>query len=255
MAVLRDLDHKDMVRKEKEEEKNTLESFIYAVKNKMMDAEEAVAEVTTEEQREELSTELTDTEDWLYDEGDDVDAVTYRKRKNKIADMNDAIMLRVSEMTDRPAAVEVAHELLANFTGVVKRWEEEKPQITEEERQEVTDKITKIHDWLDEKEAEQAALSAHDVPAFTSAQVPPKFKSLQSMVSRLAKRPKPTPKIEATLNTTNATDDGSMVDEEPHADSEEEEGAEKTADDEQVGGDDDDDDDDDFFDLDGMSDL
>merc|ERR1711957_962014 len=59
-----------------EEAKNKLESYFYSVKNKLIDDEENVAKISTEEQREELRKLSMEAEDWLFDEGDTADIET-----------------------------------------------------------------------------------------------------------------------------------------------------------------------------------
>ena len=50
---------------------NTLEQFCYTTKDRMREDEETIAAVTTEEQRQELETKLSENEEWLYEDGFD----------------------------------------------------------------------------------------------------------------------------------------------------------------------------------------
>merc|ERR1712157_435889 len=67
---------KDKALQELEEMKNKLESYIYYIKNKLSDKEEEIAKVSTEEQRTALHELASSTEDWLYEDGYDVDLET-----------------------------------------------------------------------------------------------------------------------------------------------------------------------------------
>jgi len=88
------------------EAKNGLESFIIDTRDKIGD--EAMEQVSTEEERESLRTQFNELEDWLYGDGMSLDAKEYTKRKKELSAQTSPIFLRFSEMTDRPAAVEAA---------------------------------------------------------------------------------------------------------------------------------------------------
>merc|ERR1711957_388467 len=137
------------------------------------------------------------------------------------------ILFRTSEMSARPEAIEALQVKLTKVEDLVKKWETTHPQITEEERSEVLAKVATTKAWIEENTAEQDKKESHEEPAFSSSEVPKQAKSLQGLVKRLSKKPKP--KVEKSNTTdTNSTDDtdatesSEKVDEDEKSDGDEE---------------------------------
>jgi hypothetical protein len=199
---LAELARKDKERIMLEEAKNNLESYIYKVKNKLMDDEENIAKISTEEQREELSKLSMEAEDWLFDEGDTAPLETIKAKLEGLSSPAEKIWFRLSEMTKRPEAVKDLREKLTEIETKFNKWVSDKEYITEEEKSDVAAKIETARKWLSDKEEEQAAKASHEDPVFTSEEVPVQILPVQKLVSRLTKKPKP--KVEK-----NETDDKS----------------------------------------------
>merc|ERR1712086_841596 len=102
IATLAELDKQRVLL---EEAKNKLESYFYYVKNKLLDDEETVAKISTEEQREELTKLSRDPEDWLFDEGDSADLETIEAKYVELATPAEKVWFRLKQMVERPAAV------------------------------------------------------------------------------------------------------------------------------------------------------
>ncbi|CAM9761396.1 unnamed protein product [Chrysoparadoxa australica] len=191
------LNKKDRDRKAKEEAKNDLEGFILSVRSSFYDQEAVMEQVTSEGQRAALLDAANGMEDWLYDDGYDEEASVYKAKRAELAALNDPIMLRIEELESRPLAVQASRHFIAKVRESVAKWAETKPHITESERDDVTAKLDKAEQWLNTKEAEQAALAGHEAPAFLSTDVEPELKGLKALVSKLAKKqPPPPPKEE-----------------------------------------------------------
>jgi hypoxia up-regulated 1 len=103
------------------------------------------------------------------------------------------IWFRMNEQTARPAAIAAMNDKLSKVEEILKKWETTMPQITEEERSEVLAKVEEIKKWMDDKVAEQEAKEPHEDPAFSSEDVPLQSKSLERLMAKLSKKPKPKP--------------------------------------------------------------
>lgn len=68
-------------------------SWLYGrqVRATLRDADDKLELVSTEEQREEGITMANELEEWLYDDGWSEDAATYRKKRNELAVVSDAL--------------------------------------------------------------------------------------------------------------------------------------------------------------------
>jgi len=184
-------DARDAERIRFEAVKNKYESFIYYINNKLIDQEEAVEAVSTEEQREALRQSSKDAEDWMYDEGYDADLVTYEEKYVELSEPAEKIFFRMTENVDRPKAIEAIEEKFGKILTLLTKWETTMPQITEEERTDVATKVEEVKKTLAEKVEAQTAADPTEDPVLTSAEIPLMTKEIQGILSKLSKRPKP----------------------------------------------------------------
>lgn len=221
-SKLAELDRQDMERQQLEETRNKYESYIYYIKNKLIDDEEQIVPVTTEEQRDALLKSAADAEDWMYDEGYDADLATYQEQYEILSAPAEKVFFRALEATSRPEAVEALKKKLSKVEELMVKWESSKPQVSEEERAEVLAKVDEVRQSLQEKEDEQSAADPTEDPVYTSAEVPLMTKGLESLVGRLNKKPKPAPPKKEKKNETEEVDSATN---ETDANTEEEESA------------------------------
>lgn len=210
-AKMEHLAEADRERQKLEAIKNKLESYIYFIKNKLIDDEEAVNSVTTQEQRDAVSKLSEDAEEWLYEDGYDADYATFSDKYAEISTPMEEIIHRMKESVDRPKAIAELKTKLEKVEKLVIQWEETMPQITDEEKSDVREKSANISSWVLEMEEKQNALEPWEKPAFLSSEVSPQFKSLERLIKRLNKKPKPKPVVEKS-NETETVDEGNEKD-------------------------------------------
>lgn len=195
-AKLDELARMDKERMMFEEVRNNYEAYIYSIKNKLVDMEDEIKAVTSEEQRASVANAAEAAENWMYDEGYDADFETYKAKYEQLKAPFEKILYRVKEVTARADAIADLSKKLEKLEALMVKWETTMPQVTEEERAEVTAGIAKVREWITEKVAAQEAADPTTDPVFTSDEVPLQTVSLQATVSRLSKKPKPAPKKE-----------------------------------------------------------
>jgi hypoxia up-regulated 1 len=209
-AKLAELARKDMERINLEAARNKVESYIYAIKNKLADNEDEIAKISTEEQRAELLTLAEEAEAWMEDDGYDAGLEAFEAKYELMATPAEKVWFRLKESTLRPATVVSMTTKLGKVEELMTKWNTTMPQVTEEEKQDVLDKVAEVKKWLEEKQAEQAKLAGHEDPAFTSEEIPLQAKPIEKLVSKLSKKPKPKPVIkkkeENKTETGNETD-------------------------------------------------
>ncbi|ETV88789.1 hypothetical protein H257_00287 [Aphanomyces astaci] len=191
IALLSELDKADSIRKTNAEAKNRLEAFVYEAREYLSQQEEAVASVSTPDQREKLATEVDATEEWLYEDGDDLDANAYNERHAPLRAQLDALAFRVDELAALPEAILKAQQYVISTKDLMEQWATEKPQVTEAERGDIVAKVDELAAWIEEEQAKQAAIPKHDTPVLTSAQVLKKVSFVKKLVTALGKKPKP----------------------------------------------------------------
>lgn len=198
----------------KEKALNELESYVYKIKNRLIDDEVELSKVSTEEQRTELSELTQSTQDWLDEEvGPSVDIPTFNEKQSALSALAEPIFKRYSELTSRPAAVKKAKDQLAAVKTAVGKWHETMPHVTDEEKSKLLDLVEKASNWIEDKEEAQKKLTAFEPPAFESADVMPQLKTVTLNFEKLLRKPKPPPEKPkknetVTVNTTdvNSTD-------------------------------------------------
>ncbi|KAL7544481.1 hypothetical protein ACHAWF_007870, partial [Thalassiosira exigua] len=207
-AKLETLARADKERMLLEESKNKYESYIYHIRNKLVDDEEDIAKVTSEEQREATRQSAEDAEEWMFDEGYGADLATYEAKYAELSGPAEKVFFRVAEMAARPKAIAALTAKLDKITKLVEKWETTMEHITEEERQEVMDKVADAQKWVEEKVAEQEKADPTSDPVFTSEEVPGQTKRIEGVVARLMKKPKPKPPAEEKKNETEEEEKG-----------------------------------------------
>ncbi|KAF2101206.1 heat shock protein Hsp88 [Rhizodiscina lignyota] len=110
-----------------EEKKNDLESMIYELRDKL---DTTYAEFASEEEKDRLRAKLTESEDWLYDEGDDASKAVYVSKIDDIKSISGPIVQRYMDKVEeeRQAILKAQEEEAAR-----KRAEIEARKKAEEE--------------------------------------------------------------------------------------------------------------------------
>ena len=213
-AKLATLAQKDKERVMLEEAKNKYESYIYYIRNKLIDDEDEVNKVSSEEQRESLRKSAEEAEDWMFDEGFSADLQTYEAKYEELSAPAEKVFFRVTELSARPKAIKALTTKLDKVVDLMKKWETTMSHVTEEERTEVLDKVAEARKWVEEKVAEQESADQTADPVFTSEEVPGQTKKIESIVSRLMKKPKPKPekKNETDAEKSEAKSEGDAED-------------------------------------------
>ena len=221
---LDELARKDKERMMLEKIRNDYESYIYHIKNILIDKEEEVGAVTNQEQRDALQKSAEDAEEWMYDDGYDASLQTYEEKYKELTEPAEKVFFRMKEVPARAEAITALNEKLEKIVNLMKKWETTMPQITEEERNDVLEKVEVVKKWITEKTEAQTAADPSEDPVFTSEEVPLQTKDLHTVISKLSRRPKPTPPKEEKKNETDseegekknetdATEDGESTEE------------------------------------------
>lgn len=78
-------------------------------------------EVSPEDERDDIISQLTDAEDWIYMDGEDSDATGFRAKLKGLKDKTDPIFQRLAEKSLRPEAVEKAKSSISLYQSVMKK--------------------------------------------------------------------------------------------------------------------------------------
>ncbi|KAI1853363.1 hypothetical protein JX265_000141 [Neoarthrinium moseri] len=110
-----------------EEKKNELETYIYDMRNKLDDQ---LADFASEEEKDKLRSKLTDSEDWLYEDGEDATKAIYIAKMDEIRAMAGPITQRYFEKVEAERA---AVQAKLDAEAAAKRAEAESKKAAEEQ--------------------------------------------------------------------------------------------------------------------------
>ncbi|XP_029063550.1 hypoxia up-regulated protein 1 isoform X1 [Monodon monoceros] len=219
---LQDLTLRDLEKQEREKAANSLEAFIFETQDKLYQPE--YQEVSTEEQREDISGRLHAASTWLEDEGFGATTVMLKEKLAELRKLCQGLFFRVEERKKWPERLSALDNLLNHssmfLTGA--RLIPEMDQIfTEVEMTTLEKVINETWAWKNATVAEQAKLPATEKPVLLSKDIEAKMMALDREVQYLLNKakfakPRPRPKdkngtrAEPPLNAS-ASDQGDKV--------------------------------------------
>ncbi|XP_011383192.1 hypoxia up-regulated protein 1 [Pteropus vampyrus] len=197
---LQDLTVRDLEKQEREKAANSLEAFIFETQDKLYQPE--YQEVSTEEQREEISGRLSTASTWLEDEGFGATTVMLKEKLAELRKLCQGLFFRVEERKKWPERLSALDSLLNHSSMFLKgaRLIPEMDQIfTEVEMTTLEKVINETWAWKNATMAEQAKLSATEKPVLLSKDIEAKMMALDREVQYLLNKakftkPRPRPK-------------------------------------------------------------
>jgi len=198
---LLELRRADKAKKENEEAKNGLESWVIDTRARLNDEEE-LEQVSTEGWREKFKETLEEAEDWLYEGGEGGGANANKTLFNaKLAELRDqfrAVGYRADELKRRPGVIEDARKFVSETTELLELWTTTKPWLPEAGKAGLVASIESFNVTLEKWVAEQEETSLMDDPVFGTYEVTAKVKPMKERLERLKKQKEPKKKAEAS---------------------------------------------------------
>ncbi|KAI7857208.1 Hsp70 protein-domain-containing protein [Circinella umbellata] len=199
---IRILDTLDEKRRLREESRNNLESFVYRIQDFLYD--DTVGIVSTEEQQDHLREQLSETSDWLYDDGETADTKEYIDRLKKLQTLEKPITFRRQEYLDRDGnikRIETSVQLARVFVDNIRsNTPEEERYHTDEELDAVLDLANQVDTWKIEAVTAQEKRDHHLDPVFTGVDVNKQCRELDEALMKLMKKKKPKTKKKVPKN-------------------------------------------------------
>ncbi|XP_011162513.1 97 kDa heat shock protein isoform X2 [Solenopsis invicta] len=186
----------DKQEKERVDARNALEEYVYDLRAKLSDEDE-LATFITETDKEQLCNTLDDTENWLYEEGEDCQRQIYSERLTRLKSQGEPIKERKSEFEGRSVALEelgVALQLAKKGLDQIKTSsgkDDKYSHLTEEEIKIVEKTVQEKWTWLEEKRILLASTLRTQQPPVTVAQIRAEKLSMDSVVLPILNKPKP----------------------------------------------------------------
>lgn len=184
----------DKLEKERCDAKNAVEEYVYEMRDRLCGPYEDFCQ---EEARENFSKLLGDTEDWLYDEGEDQNKQVYLDKLAELKKSGDPIANRYKESLERPEAFNElggALQHLRKFLDQVEAKDEKYSHLEKADIDKVKKCLTEKQEWFDKQVNAQNKLKKYENPSVLVSQIRQTKQSLESTCNPIINKPKPKPK-------------------------------------------------------------
>ncbi|KAK4803801.1 hypothetical protein SAY86_003618 [Trapa natans] len=169
------LAQQDRIVEQTKERKNALESYVYETRNKLLNTYRSFA---SDSEREGISRSLQQTEDWLYDEGDDETENAYNSKLNDLKKLVDPIENRYNDEEARSHATKDLLKSLEDYRTSVNSFPPEHRDL-------VIKECSRVELWLRERGQQQDSLPKNTDPVLWSSEIKSVAEDLHSYFSSL----------------------------------------------------------------------
>ncbi|KAL6990790.1 hypothetical protein U1Q18_008912 [Sarracenia purpurea var. burkii] len=157
------------------DKKNMLESYVYETRSKLLDTYRSFA---SESEKEGISRNLQQTEEWLYEDGDDESENIYTEKLEDLKKLVDPVENRYK---DEEARAEATRGLLNR----VVQYRMGVGSLPTSERDAVFNECNKAEQWLREKTQQQDSLPKNADPILWSSEIRRKAEALDAMCKHI----------------------------------------------------------------------
>ncbi|PWZ17282.1 hypothetical protein Zm00014a_023565 [Zea mays] len=157
--------------------KNALESYVYDTRNKLSERYRSFA---TDSEREQISVNLQQTEDWLYEEGDDETEAVYSSKLEELKKLVDPIENRCKDDEVRAEAMRDLLKCIVDHRNAAK-------SLSTPERDAVDNECNKAEQWLREGSQLQESLPKNVDPVLWSCEIKRKEEELDTFCRNITR--------------------------------------------------------------------
>ncbi|RVW99525.1 Heat shock 70 kDa protein 16 [Vitis vinifera] len=155
------LTQQDRTVEQTKEKKNALESYVYDMRNKLFHTYRSFA---SDQEREGISRSLQQTEDWLYEDGDDETENAYSSRLEDLKMLVDPIENRYK---DEEARAQATRDLL----NCIVEHRMSVGSLPPNDGEQILNECNKAEQWLRERTQQQESLSKNTDPVLWSSDI------------------------------------------------------------------------------------
>ncbi|NXT96482.1 HS74L protein, partial [Anhinga rufa] len=181
----------DKLEKERNDAKNAVEEYVYDFRDKLCGVFE---KFITEEDSNKLTLMLEDTENWLYEDGEDQPKQVYMDKLQELRKFGQPIQERYMEHEERPKVLNELGkkiQLLMKAVEAYKNKDEKYDHLDPAEMEKVEKYVSEAMNWLNSKMNAQNKLSLTQDPVVKVAEILTKSKELDSFCNPIIYKPKP----------------------------------------------------------------
>ncbi|XAR53786.1 hypothetical protein NMG60_11022468 [Bertholletia excelsa] len=159
------------------DKKNTLEAYVYETRSKLLDSYRSFA---TEAEKEALSRNLQQTEEWLYEDGNDESENAYTDKLEDLKKLLDPIENRYKDEEARAQAMK-------GLLNCIMDYRKTAGSLPSTERDAVINECSKAEQWLLEKTQQQESWPKNADPILWSSEIKRKLDALDAMCKHITR--------------------------------------------------------------------
>uniref|UniRef100_A0A8C1G1C1 Heat shock 70 kDa protein 4L-like n=1 Tax=Cyprinus carpio TaxID=7962 RepID=A0A8C1G1C1_CYPCA len=157
----------DKLEKERNDAKNAVEEYVYDLRDKLCGIYERYV---TEDESNRLTIMLEDTENWLYEEGEDQEKEIYQDKLSELKKFGEPIEERYREHEGRPRAFDELGKKIQLFMKAVDQ-DERYQHLSAEDMGVVEKSVREALGWMNAKMNAQSKLTVAQDPAVKVAEI------------------------------------------------------------------------------------
>ncbi|XP_033977138.1 heat shock 70 kDa protein 4b isoform X1 [Trematomus bernacchii] len=196
----------DKLEKERNDAKNYVEEYVYEMRDKLHGVLE---KFVSESDRDALSIKLENTENWLYEDGEDQSKQVYIDKLTELKKLGQPIQERYTEAEVRPKAFEELGKQIQQYMKFVeacKMKEEQYDHIDDANVTKVDKMASEAMMWMNSSMNQQSKQNLTMDPAVKVKDIQAKIRELFSTCNPIVTKPKP--KVELAKDETPAEENG-----------------------------------------------
>ncbi|XP_007074393.2 heat shock protein 105 kDa isoform X5 [Panthera tigris] len=196
----------DKLEKERNDAKNAVEEYVYEFRDKLCGPYE---KFICEQDHQNFLRLLTETENWLYEEGEDQAKQAYVDKLEELMKIGTPVKVRFQEAEERPKMFEELGQRLQHYAKIAADFrnnDEKYNHIDESEMKKVEKSVNEVMEWMNNLMNAQAKKSLDQDPVVRAQEIKAKIKELSNTCEPVVTQPKPkieSPKLERTPNGPN----------------------------------------------------
>ncbi|KAF2360909.1 Heat shock protein 70 family [Trinorchestia longiramus] len=199
----------DKLENERINAKNAVEEYVYDLRSKLYDELEPYV---TEEDRAAMSRNLEDTENWLYEDGEDCLKQVYVDKLDELKKSGEPIKERRRERLELPKAFEAlmsAIQLASKVCAQFRAGDEKYDHLDSAEMEKVEKATNERLTWAEQQMGAVKSSSKYEAVPVTCSQVRSELTSFEALVRVIINKPKPKPKASTPPPSDKTEDEGS----------------------------------------------
>uniref|UniRef100_H3APY0 Heat shock 70 kDa protein 4 n=1 Tax=Latimeria chalumnae TaxID=7897 RepID=H3APY0_LATCH len=141
----------DKLEKERNDAKNNVEEYVYEMRDKLFGIFE---KFVNEDDRNSLSLKLEDTENWLYEDGEDQLKQVYIDKLGELKKLGEPIQTRYRESEERPRAFEELGKQIQQYMKIIQAYknkDEQYDHLDAAEMEKVEKSVNEAMEWMNSK--------------------------------------------------------------------------------------------------------